>query len=98
MKHSTASEPLACRVGCGACCIAPSISSPILGMPGGKPAGVRCVQLTPDNRCALFGRPERPAVCASLRPSPEMCGGSAAEALVNLTLLEYITTPGSAGT
>ena len=66
-------------------------------MPRGKPAGVRCVQLTPDNRCALFGRPERPAVCASLRPAPEMCGGSAAEALVNLTLLEDRTMPGSPG-
>jgi Fe-S-cluster containining protein len=30
-----------CRLGCGACCIAPSISSPIPGMPQGKPAGVR---------------------------------------------------------
>ena len=28
-----------CREGCGACCIAPSISSPIPGMPHGKPAG-----------------------------------------------------------
>ena len=63
-----------CRVGCGACCIAPSISSPIPGMPGGKPAGVRCAQLTDDNRCKLFGRPERPLVCVSLRPSAEMCG------------------------
>ncbi|HFY5777145.1 TPA: YkgJ family cysteine cluster protein, partial [Salmonella enterica subsp. enterica serovar Typhimurium] len=25
-----------CRSGCGACCIAPSISSPIPGMPYGK--------------------------------------------------------------
>jgi len=25
-----------CRSGCGACCIAPSISSPIPGMPNGK--------------------------------------------------------------
>jgi Fe-S-cluster containining protein len=28
---------LACRPGCGACCIAPSIASPIPGMPQGKP-------------------------------------------------------------
>ncbi|NYZ53719.1 YkgJ family cysteine cluster protein, partial [Escherichia coli] len=27
-----------CRPGCGACCTAPSISSPIPGMPDGKPA------------------------------------------------------------
>jgi uncharacterized protein len=82
-----------CRIGCGACCIAPSISSPIPGMPGGKPAGVRCIQLTPDNRCALFGCPERPAVCASLRPTPEMCGSTDEEAMVFLTLLERATAP-----
>jgi Fe-S-cluster containining protein len=28
-----------CRNGCGACCIAPSISSPIPGMPHGKLSG-----------------------------------------------------------
>ncbi len=61
-----------CRVGCGACCIALSISSPIPGMPDGKPAGVRCVQLTADNRCLLFGLPERPEVCVRLRPNREM--------------------------
>ncbi len=80
-----------CRAGCGACCIAPSISSPIPGMPDGKPAGVRCVQLTDDNRCKLFGRPERPAVCGALRPSEEMCGHSRQEALAYLTFLERAT-------
>jgi len=84
-----------CRVGCGACCIAPSISSPIPGMPGGKPAGVRCAQLTDDNRCKLFGRPERPLVCATLRPSAEMCGRTNEEALIYLTLLEEATAPPS---
>jgi hypothetical protein len=64
-------------------------------MPGGKPAGVRCVQLTPDNRCRLFGKPERPAVCASLRPSEEMCHSSAEEALAWLAWLEAETTPAS---
>lgn len=82
-----------CRVGCGACCIAPSISSPIPGMPNGKPAGVRCVQLTPDNRCRLFGKPERPAVCCSFRPSEEMCGQKASEALIYLAWLETTTAP-----
>jgi uncharacterized protein len=82
-----------CRIGCGACCIAPSISSPIPGMPSGKPAGLRCTQLTSDNCCALFGRPERPAVCVSLRPSVEMCGRSDQEAMIRLTLLEHATTP-----
>lgn len=82
-----------CRSGCGACCIAPSISSPIPGMPQGKPAGVRCVQLTDDNRCAIFGRPERPKVCASLRPSPAMCGDDRDEAMRRLTTLEEATAP-----
>ena len=81
-----------CRVGCGACCIAPSISSPIPGMSHGKPAGVRCVQLTDDNRCKLFGKPERPAVCSSLRPSEEMCGHTAREAFIYLSSLERATT------
>ncbi|MEZ4643633.1 MAG: YkgJ family cysteine cluster protein [Chloroflexota bacterium] len=82
-----------CRVGCGACCIAISISSPIPGMPQGKPAGVRCVQLTPDNRCRLFGQPERPPVCIGLRPELEICGTSSEEALILLTALEIATRP-----
>ncbi len=82
-----------CRPGCGACCIAPSISSPIPGMPHGKPAGVRCVQLLPDLRCAIFGQPERPAVCASLRPSEGMCGVDRLEALHALGALELATAP-----
>ena len=88
-----AGEVSACRTGCGACCIAPSISSPIPGMPHGKRAGERCVQLTPDLRCALFGRPERPAVCASLRPRESMCGASRADALTRLEALERATAP-----
>lgn len=82
-----------CRASCGACCIAPSIASPIPGMPHGKPAGVRCVQLTDDNRCRLFGLPERPAFCVTLRPNAEMCGASAAEAMAFLEALERETAP-----
>jgi hypothetical protein len=82
-----------CRVGCAACCNAPSISSPIPGMPHGKPAGVRCAQLTADNRCAIFGQPARPAVCVRLRPTPEMCRDSAQAALIYLTQLEIVTAP-----
>lgn len=82
-----------CRVGCGACCIALSISSPIPGMPHGKLSGVRCVQLTPDNRCRLYGQPERPVVCVRLRPDEEMCGESAENALTWLYALEEATCP-----
>ena len=80
-----------CRVGCGACCIAPSISSPIPGMPNGKPAGVRCVQLDADNHCKLFGRPERPAVCVRLKPEPAMCGSTREEALRCIDAMERET-------
>ena len=83
-----------CRTGCGACCIAPSISSPIPGMPDGKPAGVRCIHLTPENLCALFGKPERPAVCNSLRASVEMCGATFQEAFDYLEKLERATASG----
>jgi hypothetical protein len=62
-------------------------------MPNGKPAGVRCVQLSDDNRCLLFGKPERPAVCVKLRPEAEMCGDSAQAALIYLTELELATAP-----
>lgn len=82
-----------CRPGCGACCIAPSISSAIPGMPGGKPAGVRCVQLDDANNCLIFGQPERPRVCGQLQPSFEMCGHSATSALRWLTQLERATLP-----
>ena len=82
-----------CRPACGACCIAPSISSPIPGMPNGKPAGVRCVQLTIDYRCAIFGQPDRPDVCVRLRPSPSMCGASRDEAMDTLTAMERATQP-----
>jgi hypothetical protein len=64
-------------------------------MPFGKPAGVRCVQLDDDDRCRLFGRPERPAVCASLRPSDEMCGDSRGQAMRWLARLESGTAPGT---
>jgi Fe-S-cluster containining protein len=83
----------ACRPGCGACCIAPSISAVSPALPDGKPAGVRCPHLTADIRCALFGSPDRPAVCGSLRPSPEMCGESPHDAMAYLVALEALTAP-----
>ena len=82
-----------CRPGCGACCTAPSISSPIPGMQLGKPAGVRCVQLDAANRCKIFGHADRPAVCAGLRPSTEMCGQDREAAMLFLARLESDTQP-----
>jgi Fe-S-cluster containining protein len=86
-------DPSACRPGCGACCIAPSISSPLPGMPNGKRAGERCAHLSAAMTCELFGRPGRPAVCAGLKPGPEMCGTSRAHALAWLAVLEASTRP-----
>ncbi|WP_188567172.1 YkgJ family cysteine cluster protein [Undibacterium terreum] len=85
----------ACRPGCGACCIAPSISSAIPGMPSGKPAGVRCIQLTEANQCAIFGLPERPSCCSGLTPEEDMCGSDREYAIHWLTSLEELTRPGS---
>ena len=82
-----------CRAGCAACCIAPSITSPLPGMPQGKPAGVLCVQLDDELRCKVFNKSERPAFCGGLQPSAEMCGNSRADALVWLTQMEAATKP-----
>lgn len=81
-----------CRLGCGACCIAPSISSAIPGMPYGKPAGVRCIQLDSNNLCKIFTSPDRPKVCASLMPSKEMCQDTNEEAYAYLAQLEIETS------
>lgn len=83
--------PQKCRQACGACCIAPSISSPIPGMPEGKPANVLCVQLTEDFQCRIFSHPQRPSVCSSLMPSPEMCGDTREQALAIISFLESAT-------
>lgn len=78
---------MACRPGCGACCIAPSISS--LDKPAGKP----CHHLDGALKCKVFAQPERPACCGGLQPSLEMCGNSRDHALIWLTKLEFLTRP-----
>ncbi|WP_220740227.1 YkgJ family cysteine cluster protein [Shewanella sp. c952] len=80
-----------CRLGCGACCIAPSITTPIPGMPEGKPAGVRCIQLNDRNLCKLFGKPERPAVCGQFAATEDVCGSNTEEALWLISSLEQAT-------
>ncbi|TYP71740.1 YkgJ family cysteine cluster protein [Paenibacillus methanolicus] len=82
-----------CRLGCAACCTVVSISSAIPGMPDGKPAGVRCLQLTDQNLCRLFGKPDRPEVCGSLTPNLEMCGTTNEHAYAYLKQLEDATRP-----
>lgn len=84
-----------CRAGCGACCIAISISSPIPGMPDGKPAGVRCTQLSDDNLCRIFGHAERPQVCSDFQAEPQFCGDTREQALTLITELERLTGSGA---
>lgn len=80
-----------CRAGCGACCIAPSITSPIPGMPHGKPAGMRCLQLDDNNYCLIFGMSDRPAVCSTFHADIEVCGNTAEQAIQLLGWLEQST-------
>ena len=82
-----------CRPDCGACCTAPSISSPIPGMPEGKPANTRCVQLSETNLCMIFGSPLRPKVCSGLQPTAEMCGSTREQAMTYLLERESLTAP-----
>ncbi len=76
---------------CGACCIAPSITSPIPGMPSGKKAGERCIQLAADNTCNIHAADLRPEVCKNYYPSKEYCGTTFKETMKKLALLEKST-------
>ncbi|WP_205340714.1 YkgJ family cysteine cluster protein [Denitrificimonas caeni] len=80
-----------CRVGCGACCIAPSIHTPMPNMPQGKKAGERCFNLNAENLCDLFGRPERPAFCGVFQAEVSVCGSNQADAIRLLGWLENAT-------
>ncbi|WP_294965909.1 YkgJ family cysteine cluster protein [uncultured Gilliamella sp.] len=84
-------ESFQCRANCGACCIAPSISSAIPDMPNGKPAGIACVHLNSNFQCRLFGHSSRPLVCNRLKPCHDMCGDTRQQALNYLTQLEQLT-------
>lgn len=82
-----------CRPGCAGCCIYISISSPIPGMPEGKLAGMRCVNLDAANRCGIHGSGDYPAVCRDFAASEEMCGTDNGQARDYLISLEALTTP-----
>ncbi|MCA0384684.1 MAG: YkgJ family cysteine cluster protein [Firmicutes bacterium] len=82
-----------CRPNCGACCIIPSITTRTKALPMGKPAMVACPHLDEQMLCLIFKSPDRPKVCASLKPSTEMCGQNREEAVAYLTWLEESTKP-----
>lgn len=83
---------LECRIGCAACCNVISISSPLPGMPEGKPAGVRCVNLDENNLCMIHEKDNYPAVCRNFKFDPEFCGRTNEEAYKNLEQLERLTS------
>lgn len=82
-----------CRAGCGACCIVPAIHTPYFGMPNGKARGERCVHLTSDWLCGLFGDPRRPDCCVKFEAEPQYCGTDRDTALALLTVLERDSDP-----
>jgi hypothetical protein len=57
-------------------------------MPSGKPAGVRCIHLKDDNKCALFGDSSRPKVCSDYIAEPDFCGNDREEAIRILRSLD----------
>lgn len=76
---------------CSACCVEISISSPIPGMPNGKKAGERCVQLV-NNLCSLFGLDTRPVVCSSFQASSDICGTTYEESAKKIQWYEKETS------
>lgn len=81
-----------CRPGCGACCIAPSISSAIPNMPNGKKSGERCLNLDGNNFCKIYNTKDYPKVCSDLKASKEMCGQDSKEAIAYILNLEELTS------
>ncbi len=56
-------------------------------MDDGKPAGVRCVNLLDDYRCAIYNSPGKPRVCSDFKAEPEFCGSTQTEAMKILSSL-----------
>ncbi len=49
-------------------------------MPDGKPAGVRCIHLLDDYRCAIYNN-GKPKVCEEFTAEKEFCGSIRDEAM-----------------
>jgi hypothetical protein len=60
------------------------ISTPIPGMADGKPAGVKCIHLIDDYKCAIYNDPGKPKVCTDFKAEPEFCGSTQEEAMMIL--------------
>ncbi|OFX55500.1 MAG: hypothetical protein A2046_10120 [Bacteroidetes bacterium GWA2_30_7] len=77
-----------CRLNCGVCCIIPSISSAIPGLPNGKKSGVVCPHLNTDYSCNIYNKPDKPKVCSDFKADILTCGNNRNEAIKLLTDLE----------
>lgn len=84
-------EAIQCRAGCAACCTVISISSALPGMPNGKPAGVRCVNLDNSNNCIIHNSELYPSICRSFSADIEMCGTTNEHAYKYIEELEVYT-------
>ena len=85
---------ITCRPNCGACCIVPSISSAIPGMPVGKSAFTTCVNLDQRTRtCTIWMSTVYPDVCREFTPDDLYCGDSKESAFCLLTEAEQLTAP-----
>ena len=49
-------------------------------MPDGKPAGVKCIHLMDDYRCAIYNN-GKPKVCEEFNAEEEFCGTNQEEAM-----------------
>jgi uncharacterized protein len=56
-------------------------------MPEGKPAGMRCIHLQENLKCAIYTNPEKPKVCDDFKAEPDFCGSTREEALRILSSL-----------
>ena len=68
------------------------------GMADGKPAGVRCIHLLDDYRCAIYNDPSKPNVCSDFKAEPEFCGSDREEAMkILFSLSEQPPNPPKGG-
>ena len=77
-----------CRVGCGACCIALSISESFKNHPNGKKAGERCQNLDDNNSCSIWGTEDYPKTCQGFQAEKDWCGTNFQQALEILNKFE----------
>lgn len=76
-----------CRKNCGVCCIVPNLTSPIPGMPHGKPANTPCIHLNEDYSCGIYNHPDRPKACDAFKAEEQFCGKNREEAIKILSSL-----------